>query len=284
MADKKFELGDYVEVRDRIKLFYELFGQGRLVTSEVRLTSEPDGVPRVMVEAKAYRTPDDPLPGVGWSWLMLPGSTPYTRGSEIENAETSAWGRAIGSLGILIDRSIASAQEVQNKADEPTARPAPPRLPPRQDPATQDPPPPTEAPEPYAESEEMLGRVSRMGTIRRGTSEHYKVEARVGPEGHVIGFRLEVGPEKHIPQCIVDGPLGKLLYAATDGKVGDLVGTRATVAGLLYSVRSNRSATSWYRLHVDRIETTINGLEVVLPADAVPMIEDAETAPLGLVS
>lgn len=118
MPEKKFELGDYVEVKDRIKLFYELFGQGRLVTGEVRLTTEPDGVPRVMVQGLAYRTPDDPLPGVGWSWLQLPGSTPYTRGSEIENAETSAWGRAIGALGILIDRSIASQQEVSNKQGE----------------------------------------------------------------------------------------------------------------------------------------------------------------------
>jgi hypothetical protein len=117
MPDKKFELGDYVEVKDRIKLFYELFGQGRLVTGEVRLTNEPDGVPRVLVQAFAYRDPDDQLPGVGWSWLELPGKTPYTRGSEVENAETSAWGRAIASLGILVDRSIASAQEVENKRE-----------------------------------------------------------------------------------------------------------------------------------------------------------------------
>lgn len=123
-ADKRFDLGDYVEVKDRIKVFYELFGNGRLCTAEVTLTSEPDGKPRVMVKAFAYRTPDDPHPGVGYSWLELPGSTPYTRGSEVENAETSAWGRAIGSLGILIDRSIASRNEINNKTDEPSS-PAP---------------------------------------------------------------------------------------------------------------------------------------------------------------
>lgn len=116
MPERKFDLGDYVEVKDRIKLFYELFGQGRLVTGEVTLTSEPDGTPRVMVQAFAYRTPDDPHPGVGYSWMTLPGGTTYTRGSELENTETSAWGRAIASLGILVDRSIASAQEVQNKS------------------------------------------------------------------------------------------------------------------------------------------------------------------------
>ena len=117
MADK-FDLGKYVEVKDRIAIFYELFATGRLVTVGVQLTTEPDGKPRMMVEAAAYRTPDDPLPGRGWSWMELPGSTPYTKGSELENTETSAWGRAIASLGILVDRSIASAQEVQNKQTE----------------------------------------------------------------------------------------------------------------------------------------------------------------------
>jgi hypothetical protein len=61
MPDKKFELGDYVEVKDRIKLFYELYAQGRLVTSKVKVLTAPDGSQRVMVTAKAYRNPDDPL-------------------------------------------------------------------------------------------------------------------------------------------------------------------------------------------------------------------------------
>lgn len=121
MPDKKsFDLGDYVEVKDRIARFYELFGQGRLVTKEVRATVEPDGVPRIWVQAAAYRSPEDPLPGIGWSWIELPGNTPYTKGSELENAETSAWGRAIGSLGILIDLSIASRNEIDNKAPRAT--------------------------------------------------------------------------------------------------------------------------------------------------------------------
>ncbi len=92
-------LKDYVDVKERIRLFYERFPDGRLVTAKVKVTDKPDGVPRVWVHAMAFRTPDDLIPGDGWSWMTLPGSTPYTRGSEIENTETSAWGRAIGSLG-----------------------------------------------------------------------------------------------------------------------------------------------------------------------------------------
>jgi hypothetical protein len=118
LSGRGFDLGHYVEVKDRIKLFYELYGNGRLMTTDVRLTNEPDGVPRVLVEAKAYRSPDDEHPAVGWSWMELPGKTTYTKGSEIENTETSAWGRAIAALGILVDRSIASQQEVSNKSGE----------------------------------------------------------------------------------------------------------------------------------------------------------------------
>ena len=108
-------LKDYVDVKERIRLFYEAHPDGRLVTAEVLPSTEPDDVPRIWVKALAYRTADDPLPGTGWSWLGLPGATPYTKGSEIENAETSAWGRAIGSLGIGIANSIASADEVRSK-------------------------------------------------------------------------------------------------------------------------------------------------------------------------
>jgi hypothetical protein len=121
---KEFTLGDYVEVKDRIALFYEMFGQGRLVTEEVRATTEPDGKPRIWVKAAAYRTVDDAHPGIGWSWMELPGTTPYTKGSELENTETSAWGRAIASLGILILKGIATGNEVASKA-----APKPPRAP-----------------------------------------------------------------------------------------------------------------------------------------------------------
>ena len=116
-------LDGYVEVKDRIALFYKAHPEGRLATTDVRLTSEPDGIARVIVEAAAYRTADDPVPGKGWSWMTLPGSTNFTRGSELENTETSAWGRAIGALGIGIDKSIASANEVANKEGQKSPTP-----------------------------------------------------------------------------------------------------------------------------------------------------------------
>ena len=63
----------------------------------------------------AYRTPDDARPGIGTSSLTIPGKTPYTRDSEIENCETSAWGRALAALGFEVKRSVATADEVAAK-------------------------------------------------------------------------------------------------------------------------------------------------------------------------
>ncbi len=75
---------------------------------------EVEGKKWVIGRAYAYRTPDDQRPGIGTAWEIVPGTTPFTRGSEIQNLETSAWGRAIGALGIGIDASIATLDEIQH--------------------------------------------------------------------------------------------------------------------------------------------------------------------------
>lgn len=50
---------------------------------------------------------------------MFPGRTPYTLGSELMNAETSAWGRAIIAVGAADSKKgISSAEEVRNRQAE----------------------------------------------------------------------------------------------------------------------------------------------------------------------
>ena len=112
-----FDMKDYVPVNERIDQFYQTFPEGSLQSEIVELSPN-----RVTIKAYAYRTPTDPRPGIGHSSLDIPGSTPYTRGSEVENAETSSWGRAIAALGFEVKRGVASAEEVRNKASQ---RPAP---------------------------------------------------------------------------------------------------------------------------------------------------------------
>lgn len=113
---------DYVTVADRIGAFYERFPDGSLQSDIVELTES-----RVVIRAVAYRSPDDPRPGVGHASLAIPGSTPYTRGSELENAETSAWGRAIAALGFETKAGVATADEISSKsgAPIPESRPRP---------------------------------------------------------------------------------------------------------------------------------------------------------------
>jgi hypothetical protein len=105
-----FDMRDYVPVNERISAFYEQHPDGSLQSEIVELTTD-----RVTVKAYAYRSDADPRPGIGHSSLAIPGSTSFTKGSEIENAETSAWGRAIAALGFEVKRGLATAEEVRNK-------------------------------------------------------------------------------------------------------------------------------------------------------------------------
>lgn len=108
-----FNIDDYVTVPERVVSFYEKFPEGSLQSEIVEMSDH-----LVVVRSYAYRTPDDPRPGIGHSSLAIPGSTPYTKGSELENAETSAVGRAIAMLGFHVKKSIASSDEIRNKGGQ----------------------------------------------------------------------------------------------------------------------------------------------------------------------
>jgi hypothetical protein len=103
-------LRDYIGVNERIIEFYAKYPLGSIQSEVLQLTEN-----HVIMKAYAYREPGDPNPGIGHSMMQIPGPTPYTKGSEIENAETSAWGRALAALGFEVKRGIASQQEIENK-------------------------------------------------------------------------------------------------------------------------------------------------------------------------
>src|SRR5262245_52160652 len=94
---------DYVDVGERLRLFREEYPTGTVQpadpTRPVHVVTVGEDVWLVFVAA-AFRTPDDPRPSMGTAAEAYPGKTPYTRGSEVQNAETSAWGRALAGLGI----------------------------------------------------------------------------------------------------------------------------------------------------------------------------------------
>ena len=110
-----FNIDDYVDVAERIRIFRDKHPDGSL-QSEVKILQSADGfVIGVLCKATAYRSPDDPIPGNGHSYLGVPGKTPYTKDSEVENAETSAWGRAIVAALAADTKKVASADEVRAK-------------------------------------------------------------------------------------------------------------------------------------------------------------------------
>jgi hypothetical protein len=85
------------------------------------------GKPYIWYHARAYRFPEDPYPADGWAAEPVPGPTSFTKDSELMNAETAAWGRAIAALGFAT-KKIASAEEVRNR-QEPPKEPTDPNTP-----------------------------------------------------------------------------------------------------------------------------------------------------------
>ena len=120
---------DYVDVAARIAEFRAKYPQGTLQPADLErpyTVQVIDGKTFIVVVAAAYRDADDERPGVGMAYEQFPGATPYTKNSELQNAETSAWGRAIVAVGAAdTKKGIASSEEVRNRQGEQSA-PAPP--------------------------------------------------------------------------------------------------------------------------------------------------------------
>lgn len=95
----------YVEVNQRIKYFREHYPDGSLITEMV---SNDNGV----CVFKATAIIEDKARSTGWAYEKE-GSSNINKTSYLENCETSALGRCLGNLGIGIDGSVASAEEVQ---------------------------------------------------------------------------------------------------------------------------------------------------------------------------
>lgn len=121
-----FDMSDYVDVAERIREFREKYPEGTLQAEIIPLPDSITGF--IAVKAYAYRAPDDPRPGVGLAYEPVPGKTPYTKDSELQNAETSAWGRAIIAVGVAdTKRGVASANEVRNRRADQDAPSQPPQ-------------------------------------------------------------------------------------------------------------------------------------------------------------
>lgn len=118
-----YDMSDYVDVAERIREFRAVYPQGVLRPWNPDKPFEIVQVGErmfIVYTAAAYRSPDDPMPAVAVAWEPALGKTNFTRDSELMNAETSAWGRAIVAALVSDTKRIASANEVRNRrADTP---------------------------------------------------------------------------------------------------------------------------------------------------------------------
>ena len=108
---------DYVDVAARIAEFKAKYPDGSLQSWRDPYIVVAAEQTFVVYAAAAFRTPDDECPGIGWAWEPVPGKTPFTKMSELQNAETAAWGRAIVALGFET-KHVASANEIWNRRAE----------------------------------------------------------------------------------------------------------------------------------------------------------------------
>lgn len=106
---------DYIDVATRIADFRHKYPEGRLRQKDVQFL-EFANKHWVVYTAEAWRTADDPAPAQGTAWEPVPGPTNFTRDSELQNAETAAWGRAIvAAMASDTKEGIASREEVRNR-------------------------------------------------------------------------------------------------------------------------------------------------------------------------
>ena len=100
---------EYVEVNTRVKEF-----RSNEIYKGFSLVSEIIDLSNGVVTFKATVLNDKGVVVATGHAQEKESSSFINKTSFIENCETSAWGRALGNLGIGIDTSIASCEEVQN--------------------------------------------------------------------------------------------------------------------------------------------------------------------------
>lgn len=105
-----YDLKDYVDVKTRINEFYKRYPDGRIMFEFMGVM--PGNSAHIWGVARVYRTTDDLMPTTGTCSELAEGKTSFTRGSELANLETSAVGRALGMMGIGIENSLATVQEI----------------------------------------------------------------------------------------------------------------------------------------------------------------------------
>ena len=148
----RFNPDEYVTVAERIAAFYQSYPTGRICT-QILEHNEESGF--ILMRAEVFRSTDDAQPSATGHAFEVRGDGYVNRTSYIENAETSAVGRALALLGFEVRRGIASREEMEKAARMPAERSAqgPESSPPEGKPAAKPAAPPPAAAESPATEE-----------------------------------------------------------------------------------------------------------------------------------
>ena len=113
---------DYIEVNERIKEFHKKYPDGSITTDLIEMTDR--------FITKTTVVPDATIPERKFTGIAYEkeDSTFINKTSALENCETSSVGRALGMLGIGIDTSVASYDEVANAIEQQKTTDAPPKI------------------------------------------------------------------------------------------------------------------------------------------------------------
>lgn len=112
-----FSLDNYVDVPTRLKMLFERYPNASVV-ADPPCIREIGGQSFIEVTVTVQCNDEHNRTGRASAWEPFPGKTPYTRDSEMMNAETSALGRVCGALGIGLKSSVASLDEVRNRRSQ----------------------------------------------------------------------------------------------------------------------------------------------------------------------
>tara|TARA_R110002020_G_scaffold70653_4_gene183331 strand:- start:4401 stop:4904 length:504 start_codon:yes stop_codon:yes gene_type:complete len=112
---------EYVEVNERLKHFRSTYKGWCLTSDVVDLTED-----RCVIKATIFDDNGN-IRATGHAYEKE-GSSFINKTSFVENCETSAWGRALANLGIGLDTSVASYEEVANAVKQQATPAAKPKL------------------------------------------------------------------------------------------------------------------------------------------------------------
>lgn len=116
----EFNLENYVEVKDRIRAFWQKYPHGRVLTAVLSMDGTDSDQRMVVVQAQLFATADDTRPFATGLAKEREGSFGANKTAFLENAETSAIGRALANAGFVTDTrpSREEMESVKRREEE----------------------------------------------------------------------------------------------------------------------------------------------------------------------